>query len=297
MLKKQKLYYRQTNYFYLSKLKFFILNIFITVIYIILFFNFFLFYLDGFNLSNIKYIRISQNLSPVLIIALIYLIYNENINELNVIMELIGDNNKSSSSNSIVSAENVGLGASIGGLAAATASIIAKSSLPPVTKAAIVTGAGAVGGAVYVGNNALNNLFTNKIDSSSTSSNVTSGLDGSVVKKLIDSGNSDLSNLLLSIDIITYTCLTLIIILFFIILFKFYLNENINLNFSRLIGVNLNSKLNYYIIKLIQFYKKSSSVTMFMIFIILIIGLSYDYYFIRMLNNNLDLFINLHINK
>jgi hypothetical protein len=278
-------------------MNFFILNIFITVIYIILFFNFFLFYLDGFNLSNIKYIRISQKISPVLIIALIYLIYNENIYELNVIMELIGDNNKSSSSNSVVSAENVGLGASIGGVAAATASVIAKSSLPPATKVAIVTGAGAVGGAVYVGNNALNNLFTNKIDSSSTSSNVTSGLDGSVVKKFIESGTSDLSNLLLSIDIITYTCLTLIIILFFIILFKFYLNENINLNLSRLIGVNLNSKLNYYIIKLIQFYKKSSSVTMFMIFIILIIGLSYDYYFIRMLNNNLDLFINLHINK
>ena len=81
-------------------------------------------------------------------------------------------------------------------------------------------------------------------------------------------------------------------------LFKFYLNEEkVKLNLSSLIGDKMNNNLNYYLIKLIQLNKKTSTVYIFIIFILLFICLGFDCYFITELYNNLDKFVDLHINS
>jgi hypothetical protein len=77
-----------------------------------------------------------------------------------------------------------------------------------------------------------------------------------------------------------------------IILFKFYLNEDkLNLNLSWIIGTKLNNSLNYYLIKLIKFNKKTSNIFIFIIFILLIIGLSFNGYFITELYSNLGKYV------
>ena len=60
-------------------------------------------------------------------------------------------------------------------------------------------------------------------------------------------------NVTLGLDMITYACLSLVLIVSIMILFKLYLNkDNINLNLSFLIGNKLNCSLNYYLIKIIK---------------------------------------------
>ena len=111
-------------------------------------------------------------------------------------------------------------------------------------------------------------------------------------------GGSDLSNFILGIDMITNACFGLVFILFIMIIFKFYLKEEkIKFNISNLIGVDLNNSLNYYLIKLIQLNKKTSSVYIFIILVLLLLFLAFDCYFISELYHNLDKFINNHINK
>jgi hypothetical protein len=83
-----------------------------------------------------------------------------------------------------------------------------------------------------------------------------------------------------------------------IILFKFYLNQDkVKFNLSSLIGDKINNNLNYYLIKLIQLNKNTSTVYIFIIFILLYIALGYDCYFTTELYNNFDKFEDLHINS
>ena len=121
--------------------------------------------------------------------------------------------------------------------------------------------------------------------------------DGGVNKLLDDSTDSfsDLMLLILSIDTLACVCLNLFFILFMMILFKFFFEDNIKLNFSRFIGEKFNNSLNYYLIKLIQLNKKTSTVYIFIIFIVLFIVLAFNIYFISQLYLNLDTFIDLHI--
>ena len=111
-------------------------------------------------------------------------------------------------------------------------------------------------------------------------------------------GYSELMLLIFCIEALTCVCLYFIIILFMMILFKFYINEEkVKLNLSSLIGDKINNNLNYYLIKLIQLNKKTSTVYIFITFILLFISLGYDCYFITVLYNNLDKLVDLHINS
>ena len=82
------------------------------------------------------------------------------------------------------------------------------------------------------------------------------------------------------------------------LLFKNFLKEEeFKLNLSRLLGVKLNNNFNYYLIKLIQLNKKTSIVYIFIIFIVLFICLGFNCYFLTELYNNIDKFIDLHLNS
>ncbi len=59
-------------------------------------------------------------------------------------------------------------------------------------------------------------------------------------------------DIILSVNMITFACFSLIIILSIMILFKFFFNEEkFSLDLSKFLGKNLNNNFNYYLIKLI----------------------------------------------
>lgn len=112
------------------------------------------------------------------------------------------------------------------------------------------------------------------------------------------SENSELMNVILSLDIMTYACLYLILNLFMIILFKFYFKEeSFKFDISAFVGDKFNANFNFYLIKLIQLNKKTSSVYIFIIFALLFIGLGFEGYFITQLYNHLDKFVDLHVSR
>jgi hypothetical protein len=294
--------------------------IIISLIWFILFFNFTIFFLDGYNLSNNRYISVSQKLSFLLIIILVYLIYIENLSSFNELLHMTNSkNNNTNVPQAPVITGNVGLGAAMAGVAGATASVLAKSPLPPLLKAGTVTGAGLLAGAAYTGLNFANIVATvaaannsnrtnttsdtantaNAASATNTANTASSTNISNTTSNLLDNSNhSDLSNLLFNIDLITSLCFTFVIFLFFLILFKFFLTEEkIQLNFSNLIGVKFNDNLNYYLIKLILTYKNISNLYIFILLILLLIGLGFNSYFLSAIRDNLDIFINLHINK
>lgn len=203
-------------------------------------------------------------------------------------------------------ARQIGIGGTIGGVALASSKAIAKSTVPPLQKVGLVVAGAAAGGAIFVGTNALNRVVNTGSESNSgnstsyTNPTTTTGsnLTNVEVKKFMDDFQdsfSDLMLLIISIDTLACVCLNLFFILFMMILFKFFFEDNIKLNFSRFIGEKFNNSLNYYLIKLIQLNKKTSTVYIFIIFIVLFIVLAFNIYFISQLFFNLDTFIDLHI--
>ena len=156
---------------------------------------------------------------------------------------------------------------------------------------------------IHVGTSLVNSLVNTPFSTTTPPTknpSTTVNLPEGVNKLMADLGDgySELMLLILCIDAITYVCLYFIFILFMMILFKFYINEEkVKLNLSSLIGDKMNNNLNYYLIKLIQLNKKTSTVYIFITFILLFISLGYDCYFITVLYNNLDKIVDLHINS
>lgn len=120
---------------------------------------------------------------------------------------------------------NIGIAGTVAGVAGAVGKAIAKSSLPPVQKAAIVIGASIAGGTIHVGTSVINRVVNTPYSTITppTTTNLPNGVNKLVADS--DNGYSDLMLLILSIDTLTCVCLSLILILFMMILFKFYLNE------------------------------------------------------------------------
>lgn len=106
--------------------------------------------------------------------------------------------------------------------------------------------------------------------------------------------SSPLENLLFDIEALNYICLSLVIILIIQILFKFYLKYSITLNFSNLLGININNKLEYYLNVIIKLNKKMSFIYIWLILIALMVGLSFSGYASGELYNNLDHYITVH---
>lgn len=288
-------------------------------LFYLLFFFFFLltlFYLDDFKLSKNIYIRFIQILYPILFILILCTIVYQDDSRFNVVCFALEDNKPGNTVNiggnvelTQESAEslgrNIGFAGTVGGIAGGVGKAISKSSIPPLQKASIVVASGAAAAGIFLAGSNLNRGLNSNTSSSSSSSsaNSLSSTKPDIVSKLIDdsgsiSNNSELMNVILGLNMITYACLSLIIILFMMILFKFFLNEDkIKLNLSGLIGDKLNKSLNYYFIKIIQLNKKTSTVYILIIFIVLFISLAFEGYFITLLYNNLDKFIDLHINR
>lgn len=266
--------------------------------------NFSLFCLDGYKLSHNKYIKILQLLSPLLLLIFLFLSYyrfgfnytqiflddsNKNNNNVSIHGKVeIGKDAATEISKGISSiGSNVGLAGTIGAVTAGVSKVVCKGSLPPVQKASIVLGSSVIGAGIHIGASALNRLNNNK-ESYATKNLSNFGVDKS--NKFMDQGsNSVLSDLILSIDMITSACLSLIIILSIMIFFKFFLNQD-------KIKFDLTSSFNYYLVKMIKFNKKTSVIYIYTILFVLLVGLGFDCYFINVLYSNIDKLVDLHIN-
>lgn len=191
-------------------------------------------------------------------------------------------------------ASQVGLGASMVGIATAVSKGIAKTTLPPVQKAGVIIGSGLIAG---IGQSILSNINRNKViqDNILTSTSNTNKSSDNLNKFISDTtSSSPLENLLFDVEALNYICLSLVFILIIQILFKFYLKDNLNLNMSKFLGANINNKAEYYLNIVISLNKKMSFIYIWLILIALIVGLYFSCYASSELYNNLDNYIAVH---
>lgn len=190
----------------------------------------------------------------------------------------------------------IGLSATRVGLGGAVGKAVAKSSLPPLQKAGVIIGSGLVAG---LGHSMISTLNRSQVlsenNDKSTASNTTSTYINSNISKLMDdSESSPLQNLLFQLEAMDLVCLSLMYLLIIQLVFKFYFKDNVNLNLSKLLGNNINMKIEFYLNKIIKLNKKMNIIWIWFIFIILVYGLSISAYTIHSISTNMDSFIDVH---
>lgn len=173
-------------------------------------------------------------------------------------------------------------------MATATSAAIGKSGLPPLAKAAIISGAAVVGDAAYVMTIA-GIKYTNKDDSNVNNSINNSNSNNININKenLFDydfSNNSPIYDTIWGLNIISQTCFCLFILLCMQLLLKYYLNEN---SINRI----KNESIKKYFHQIVKYnYNTNNLFIIFNIFIILF-GLLCCFYFSDVLLNDLDGYI------
>ncbi len=187
----------------------------------------------------------------------------------------------------------LGLGGTMVGLGTAVGKVIAKSGMPPLQKAGIV-----VGGAVLSGyaHSSISSINRNNIKLENNESVTNENIGSNIIKFIDDSSYSPLETLLSNLEGISITCLSLISILIIQIIFKLYLKHNVKLNFSNILGISNNSKLEYYVNKIISLNKKMSTIYIWLIIIFVMVGLCLSTYVSSELLNNIDNYIIVHNN-
>lgn len=159
---------------------------------------------------------------------------------------------------------NVGLGATMAGIATAVGNTIAKSSLPPLQKTGIVLGASMIGGLFHSKITTINRnkILEENVKDSVNSNSGNSNINDLNISKLIDDNtlSSPLQDLLLNLELTTYVCIGMLIFLTIQILFKIHFKDNIKLNLSSFLGDKFNNTLEYYINKIIGLNKKMSTI-------------------------------------
>lgn len=270
--------------------------------------SFVLLYLDDFKLSSNRIIKLIQILSFIFIpLYIIYALYN-----IDITIEILNNVKDSDDihlhghvSIEKEAAKHIGQGlntigsqidlsASIVGIGTAVAKGIVKSGMPPMQKASIIISGGIIGGMAHSSFSIFNR---NKILEEATKNGVnpTNNVNSNVYKLIANNtSSSPLQNLLYNLEILSYTCISLLIILTIQITFKYYVKENIKLNISRLVGENINKNLEFYINKIILLNKKMNNIYIYIIIILLIIALILMANISNELYSNLDSYINVH---
>jgi hypothetical protein len=143
----------------------------------------------------------------------------------------------------------IGSGAAIVGVAGVVGKSIAKSSLPPIQKAVVITGSALIGGLIHSGTTHINRA--NVLENMSKTSYIPK--DTSINKLVgdISSSDSPLEGLLFSIEGINYICFALVVILIIQLYIRLHIKNDINIP---VLGITLNKYIN----KLIVLNKKVS---------------------------------------
>jgi hypothetical protein len=276
-----------------------------------------LLYLDDFKLSSMKLIKYIQVFSLVFIplYVIIYIYNTPYMFDSNIISDIKDSNNninlhshisldkeagKAISQGLNTIGSNLGLGATMAGIATAVGNTIAKSSLPPLQKAGVVIGASMIGGLFHSNITAINRnkIMDENINNVASNPNYNNNVDNSIINKLVEDNtlSSPLEDLLLNIEITNYVCISMLVILTIQILFKLHVKDNIKLNFAFILGNKFNNNLELYLNKIITLNKKMNTIYIWLILIILIVGLYSSVYAIHDLNSNIDSYVNVYIN-
>lgn len=115
------------------------------------------------------------------------------------------------------------------------------------------------------------------------------------ILKIFNSHLSPLQDLMFSGKIILYFCIYLIYLLIIFLIYKLYFKENIKLNLSKILGNTLNTKIEFYLNKIITLNKKSSLIWIWFCVIIITFAIISDTITLYNIFKNLNLFINEHI--
>ena len=163
---------------------------------------------------------------------------------------------------------------------------VARAPIPPLAKAGVVLVGAAVGGVVEKIINNSGNVGTNS----------TSSINNRIISKLIDGSQVSVLQENFFLQMIFYLgCLYLISFLVTQLIFKLYFKDSVTLDLSRFLGANLNSKLEYYLNKIILLNKRMSIFWMWfgiLVIMYLISRFSYANYLMRA---KIDDAINAHI--
>lgn len=278
----------------------------LSLIYSFLFtLSFIILYLDGFKLSERKFIKYIQIISfifmPLFVAYNTYILFDS--------IEIISYANDKDSVNLNVQANikigkqaaaeigkglsnignNIGIGATVAGVSAAVAKGITKTSLPPVQKAGIIVAGSVIGGVIHVAVSAIN--YNRSISYSSQYSKGSGG-----VNHLLDINNeSPLEILLQCISILSQANLFLIFIFSLQLFYKFYVSDKPNLSLiDNIIPIGYRDKVKNLIYKIIKLNKNISMVYIIIIVILLIISMLGLSYISLQLVNNTDKYVNVY---
>ena len=262
-----------------------------------------LLYLDDFKFSNSKLLKFIQIFS-LFFIPMLFIIYILNqidldINIVNYIKEekdinlhghvSLDEKAAKVLGNSINSVgSNIGLGGSIAGLAMAGSKAIAKASVPPLQKIAMIGAAGALGGITHMAVSTANRARV--INGSNIKA---SELNDSVNKFTDDKLSNPLLDMLQNIEFTSYICLSLIIILAIQLIIR-STPDKVNLVLFK--NTRFNSNINYYLNKIIALNKKMNIIYLFLVIILLLYGLALIIYIENEIYTNIDMYVSIYNN-
>lgn len=243
---------------------------FLSVLFII---NFTILYLNDFRFSSNIIIK-SLQIAILFIIPFLLILFLTHINITDFICCIKDENGVTLHEHVNVTKEatteiskgistvgtQIGLGATMVGVSTAAGKAVAKSSMPPLQKAGFIVGSGLTAG---LGHSIISTFNTNKVLSeninTSTASKVPSNTTNININKFMnDSQSSPLQSLLFQFEDMDYVCLSLIYLLIIQLVFKLYFKDNVSLNLSKILGNNIDSKMEYYLNKIIKLNKQMS---------------------------------------
>ena len=281
---------------------YFTTNLFLTLFII----SFIIFNLDDFKLSTntLKYLQITSFLILPFVLIFVtlstinfidFICYAKDDINLHAHVNVTKDAAIEISKGMSTIGTQLGLGATMVGVSTAVGKALVKSGMPPLQKAGLIVGSGLTAGLGHSIISTLNRnqVLSENIDKSNLVPNSTN-ISKNISKFLDDSQSSPLQDLLFQFEAINYVCLSLIYILIIQLVFKLYFIDNINLNLSKLLGNNINDKMEYYLNKIIKLNKQMSVVWIWFGFIVLAFGLAISVYAIHNVYLDMNSFINVH---
>jgi len=182
----------------------------------------------------------------------------------------------------------IGLDATMVGIATAISKAVVKNGMPPLQKAGIIVGTSVIGG---LAQSRISTMNRNTINSTSILNNETSS---NVNKFLDDSLVSPLQDLLFNLEMMNYVYLSLIYILIIQLVFKLHFKDTINLNFLNMLSSNTKITLEYFLNKIVKLNKQISVIWIWIGLVVIMFASSLDAYTLHNLCINIDSYINIH---
>ena len=291
---------------------YFIKPIFPYIYILILTFSFKKLYLDGWRLSTSIVLKYMQVFSFSVILSLGFL-YTYDVFVLSDITMNIGDVNNTNEIGTKINnnvnleghvndketgkaiANKVGVGVFMVGVAGAVCKVIIKSYMPLLQKAGVIVGASIAGGIGQAFIITFDNAFVKNTNiSNTTTTSTTSNITPNINKLIDDSESSPISYLFYFLENMDYTCLSMIYILIIQLVFKLYFKDIVHFNLFKCLGNNFNSKIEFYLNKIIKLNKKVSVYWILFIVVIVLYGILFSIYGINNISNNFYYFITLH---